>query len=156
MHDKRSESASPPSKGEASTGISKHLTVNVPGEVVFRSVSTADGFRSWWCRDISGSDAKGGELVLKFPRGHVATVSLAKSAKPSKVEWVVKDHNAMTEWIGTKIQFDIQPVGPDRAEVSFLHTLAPSCECYASCDGAWGFLMGSLKGQLESGRGTPA
>jgi hypothetical protein len=137
-------------------GIAKTVVVNAPIEAVYRSVATADGFRSWWCKNITGSDAKGGELVLKFPRGHVATVSLAISVKPSKVEWAVKDHNAMKEWVGTRILFNIRSKGSDRAEVNFHHTLAPSCECYGPCDGAWDFLMGSLKGQLESGKGTPA
>jgi uncharacterized protein YndB with AHSA1/START domain len=138
-------------------GIAKTVVVNAPAEAVFESVSTADGFRGWWCKNVSGSNAKGGELVLKFPRGHVARVSLANSVKPTKIEWAVKDHNAMKEWIGTRIVFEIQPKGGDRSEVSFLHAgLTPQCECYGPCDGAWGYLMGSLKDFVENGKGGPA
>jgi hypothetical protein len=95
-------------------------------------------------------------LVLKFPSGHVASLSLVKSAKPSAVEWVVHDHNAMKEWIGTKLLFEVQPAGSDRSEIMFLHTLAPGCECFDASVSAWSYLMKSLKAYLESGKGTPA
>jgi hypothetical protein len=72
------------------------------------------------------------------------------------VEWTVLDHNAMKEWIGTKLLFEIQPVGPDLSEIRFLHTLSPECECFDACVSAWAFLMKSLKAYLESGTGTPA
>jgi hypothetical protein len=102
-----------------------------------------------------GSDVKGDKLVLKFPSGHVATLSLTKSAKPS-VEWVVHDHNAMKEWIGTKLLFEVQPAGSDRSEIIFLHTLARGCECFDASVRAWNYLMKSLKAYLENGKGTPA
>jgi hypothetical protein len=123
--------------------------------MVFGSVSTADGFRGWWCKQITGSDAKGGKLVLKFPSGHVATLSLTKSAKPSVVEWTVQDHNAMKEWIGTKLLFEIQPAGSNRSDITFLHTLAVECDCFDASVNAWNYLMKSLKVFLESGTGTP-
>jgi uncharacterized protein YndB with AHSA1/START domain len=145
------------SKRAEPLGIEKSAEINAPPQAVFDAVSTPEGIRGWWCKNVTGSGAKGGELVLKFPGGHVATVSLAKSAKPSKVEWAVKDHNAMKEWIGTKILFEIQSKGRDRSEVNFLHDgLTPNCECYGPCDGAWGYLMGSLKDFAEKGQGGPA
>jgi uncharacterized protein YndB with AHSA1/START domain len=141
-----------------SEGIAKTVVVNAPVEEVYRSVSTAEGFRGWWCKEVTGSEGKGGELVLKFSRsGHVAKLSLAETAEPTRVEWTVEDHNAMKEWVGTRIQFEIQSKGASRSEVNFLHAgLTPKCECYGPCDGAWGYLMGSLKEQLEGGKGTPA
>jgi uncharacterized protein YndB with AHSA1/START domain len=140
---------------EPPTGIAKSVQAKARAGEVFRQVSTAEGIRNWWCKNVSGSDATGGELVLKFPGGHMATVSLAKTTKPSRVEWAVKDHNELKEWIGTRIGFEIRPRGGNRSEVLFFHNLAPGCGCYEACDGAWSFLMNSLKVQLESGKGTP-
>jgi uncharacterized protein YndB with AHSA1/START domain len=135
-------------------GITKIIVVDSPAEAVYRSVATADGFRGWWCKNVSGSDSNGGELVLKFPEGHVCKMSLAKTTKSSKVEWTVTDHNEMKEWIGTSIVFSISSAGPRKSKVGFLHAgLTPQCECYGPCDGAWSYLMGSLKDYVEKGKG---
>jgi uncharacterized protein YndB with AHSA1/START domain len=137
-------------------GIAKTVVVNAPTGAVYRTVSTADGFRAWWCKNIAGSDAKGAELVLKFPGGHVARVSMAKSIKPSRVEWTVIGHNAMTEWIGTSLVFSISPTESGKSKLEFVHAgLTPKCECYGPCDGAWSYLMGSLKDFVETGKGGP-
>jgi uncharacterized protein YndB with AHSA1/START domain len=140
----------------AHPGIAKTVVVDAPVEAVYRSVSTTDGFRGWWAKNIQGSDAKGGKLVLRFPGGHVATVSLAWAADPSGVEWAVTDHNEMKEWIGTSIIFAISATGTGKSRLDFLHAgLGPECECYEDCEGAWGYLMGSLKDFVEKGRGGP-
>jgi hypothetical protein len=120
-------------------------------------VSTADGLCGWWCKDITKEN--GSEiLLLRFPRsGHVARINFARGKTHSRAEWDVLDHNAMREWIGTKMIFDIERTGLDSSRLHFKHVgLNPGCECYGACDNAWGYLMGSMKSFLETGKGTPA
>jgi uncharacterized protein YndB with AHSA1/START domain len=138
---------------ESDPGIAKSIHAKASADEVFRQVSTAEGFRHWWCKNVSGSDAPGGELVLKFTN-EFWRVSLAKAQSPSRAEWAVLENSEKKELAGTTVIFDIEPKGAHLSEVRVLHAgLTPSCTCYGPCDGAWTYLMGSLKNYLETGKG---
>jgi uncharacterized protein YndB with AHSA1/START domain len=139
-------------------GISKAVDIHVTPDATYRAVSTADGLRGWWCNDIMKENGSERTLTLRFPRsGHVARIHFAQGTAPSRAEWDVLEHNAMREWIGTRLVFEIERTGPNNSRLRFQHVgLNPSCECYGACNDAWGYLMGSVKAFLESGKGTPA
>jgi uncharacterized protein YndB with AHSA1/START domain len=139
-------------------GISKTVEIRVPPDALYRAVSTVDGLRGWWCSSIAKENGSEGILTLRFAKsGHVASISFAKGKAASRAEWDVLGHNAMPEWIGTKLVFDIEQEGPGGSRLRFQHVgLNPECECYDACNDAWGYLMGSVKAFLESGKGTPA
>jgi uncharacterized protein YndB with AHSA1/START domain len=142
---------------EGQTGISKAVDVQAAPDVVYRAVSTADGLRGWWCKNVTLEDCPEGILSLRFPSGHVARIRFAKGKAGSRAEWDVLDHNAMPEWIGTRLVFAIEQNGARSSKLQFEHAgLNPRCECYGPCDNAWAYLMGSLKALLENGKGTPA
>jgi uncharacterized protein YndB with AHSA1/START domain len=135
-------------------GIEKSVEIDAPAKAVFDAVSTADGLRGWWCKDTTGSDAKGGELKLRFGGGHSTRISLAKATAPTRVGWNVLDHRPMREWDGTYFQFSIEKGDRERTTLRFLHAgLGPECECYAACGDAWDYLMGSIKNLVEKGEG---
>jgi uncharacterized protein YndB with AHSA1/START domain len=137
-------------------GISKAVDIHATPDVVYRAVSTENGLRGWWCKNVTLEDGPGGILTLRFPSGHVARIRLAKGKASSRVEWDVLGHNAMPEWIGTKLVFAIEQNGQKSSRLQFQHSgLDPGCECYGACNDAWGYLMGSLKALLENGKGTP-
>jgi uncharacterized protein YndB with AHSA1/START domain len=145
----------PTKKGQ--TGISKAVDIHVTPEVVYRAVSTADGLRGWWCKNVTLEGGPEGILSLGFPGGHVTRIRLAKGEAASRAEWDVLDHNAMPEWIDTRLVFAIEQNGPMSSRLQFHQAgLNQGCECYGACNDAWGYLMGSLKVFLENGKGTPA
>ncbi|HXW67391.1 MAG TPA: hypothetical protein VEL82_05910 [Thermoplasmata archaeon] len=134
-------------------GVTRTLEVDASANDVFETVSTAGGLRGWWCKNIDGSDKEGSKLVLKFPND-VWTLSLVKATRPARVEWKVVDQSEKKELIGTKILFQIGSKGASRSELRFLHAgLTPKCACFGPCDGAWTYLMGSMKNYLETGKG---
>jgi hypothetical protein len=67
------------------------------------------------------------------------------------VAWHVEDSYLgfvadKSEWTGTDITFDLEPV-PHGTEVTFTHVgLRPTEECYDQCSGAWRFAVdGNLR-----------
>ena len=61
-----------------------------------------------------------------------------------------------TEWINTKLIFEIAKEG-DKTEVKFTHQgLVPEYECYNVCHDAWsGYIRGSLQSLITTGIGKP-
>jgi hypothetical protein len=61
-----------------------------------------------------------------------------------------------TEWIGTKIEFEISESG-GKTQVHFTHRgLVPGYECYDVCFAAWtGYITGSLRNLIVTGKGEP-
>src|SRR5262249_8933168 len=91
-------------------------------------------------------------------RRHAAATQLIPN---HKVVWLVLDNHLnfvedQSEWVGTKISFEIAPRG-DQTEVRFAHLgLVPQYECFAVCSNAWGSLKhGSLRRLIATGTGNP-
>lgn len=61
-----------------------------------------------------------------------------------------------TEWVNTKLIFDISPES-SKTKVTFTHEgLIPDYECYQVCNDAWnGYIHNSLKNFIETGKGNP-
>ncbi|MCZ8214957.1 MAG: SRPBCC domain-containing protein, partial [Cyclobacteriaceae bacterium] len=61
-----------------------------------------------------------------------------------------------TEWVGTRLVFDITEAG-DQTKVRFTHEgLVPEYACYHVCNDAWsGYINNSLYNLLTTGKGTP-
>jgi hypothetical protein len=78
-----------------------------------------------------------------------------------RVVWLITDAYLSfvpnkTEWIGTKIIFEIIK-SENGTELIFTHQgLVPEFECYGSCSNAWSFLISdSLKNLIQFGKGKP-
>jgi hypothetical protein len=78
------------------------------------------------------------------------------------VVWLVTDcykhwlRNNKTEWIGTKISFDISEKD-DKTQILFTHFgLIPTLECFEGCANAWiQYIQQSLLKLITTGKGQP-
>ena len=86
----------------------------------------------------------------------------ARGDRPDeRIVWLVTENHFSfienkTEWIGTRVVFDIVSKN-GKTEVRFTHEgLVPRYECYDICSDAWGsYIRGSLKSLIETGKGSP-
>jgi uncharacterized protein YndB with AHSA1/START domain len=138
------------------TGISKAVDIHVSPDVLYRAVSTADGLRGWWAKNLTIEDGPEGILLMRWPSGHLARVRFQKGKAPSRAEWDVLEHRPFSEWNGTKLVFAIEKMDPRNSRLQFQHLgLTPECDCYDVCNGGWEYLMTSVKDYSERGRGAP-
>lgn len=142
----------------ATSDFSTIITVNKSAEEVFNAINNV---RGWWQGDIEGSAEKtGDEFSYRMKDFHFSRQRLVESVPNKKVVWLVTDSNLSSfpdksEWTGTKITFEIEPLG-NSTQLRFTHQgLVPAFECYGACSGAWGALIQkSLKSLVESGEGV--
>ena len=118
--------------------------------------------RRWWGEDVEGStDNAGDEFTYRVKGIHYSRIKVVESIPNKRVVWLVLDNHLnfvedQSEWVGTKITFDIAP-NSDGIEVRFAHLgLVPQYECFDVCSNAWGSLMhGSLRSLIATGTGNP-
>jgi uncharacterized protein YndB with AHSA1/START domain len=135
------------------------ITVNASPEAVFAAINNV---RGWWSEDVEGNTAMLGDVWFYHARDlHRCTLKVIEWIPGQRVAWRVLDNHFSftadkTEWIGTTIAFDIEPVGAG-ARLTFTHVgLVPDYECYDVCHDAWGtYVRGSLKNLITSGNGQP-
>jgi hypothetical protein len=118
--------------------------------------------RGWWGEDVEGSnDNVGDEFTYRVKDVHYSRIKVVELIPNQKVVWLVLDNHLnfvedQSEWVGTKITFEIAPRG-DQTEVRFAHLgLVSQYECFDVCSNAWGSLMhGSLRRLIATGTGNP-
>lgn len=118
--------------------------------------------RAWWSEDIVGTtDSVNGEWSYHYQDLHRCEMKVIELIPDRKVVWLVTDNyfnftTDKTEWIGTKVIFDISKEG-GQTQVRFTHEgLVPDYECYEICYNAWsGYLNNSLRPLIETGIGAP-
>ena len=118
--------------------------------------------RGWWGEDVEGSnDNVGDEFTYRVKDVHYSRIKVIELIPNQRVVWLVLDNHLnfvddQSEWVGTKITFEIAPRG-DQTEVRFAHLgLVPQYECFDVCSNAWGSLMhGSVRRLIATGTGKP-
>lgn len=116
----------------------------------------------WWTENFEGSATKLGDaFTVTFGETYIK-LKVAELVNNYKVVWEVTDCHKhflqnKKEWAGTCIVFDIANEGNQQTKLSFTHIgLSSPLECYEICCDAWsGYLQGSLKKLIETGKGTP-
>jgi len=129
-----------------------------PNEV-FNAVNNV---RGWWSENIEGDTEKlNDEFTYHASNLHRCTMKLIEVIPGKKVVWLVLDNyfsftEDKTEWIGTKVEFDISEK-EGKTKLHFTHRgLVPANECYDICFDAWsGYIKGSLKNLITTGKGRP-
>lgn len=119
-------------------------------------------FRAWWSEEIEGYTDKLGETFFyHYKEVHLCKIKLIEAIANQKLVYQVIDNEFnftqdKTEWIGTKLIFDITAEA-DQTTIIFTHEgLVPSYECYNVCNDAWtSYIHGSLKQFIETGIGKP-
>jgi hypothetical protein len=124
--------------------------------------SAIKNFRDWWSEDIEGETDKLGETFFyHYKDVHLCKIKLIEMVTDKKLVYQVIDNEFnftkdKTEWINTKLVFDITEEG-NHTKVTFTHEgLVPSYECYDVCNDAWtSYIQGSLKNLITTGIGKP-
>lgn len=119
-------------------------------------------FRGWWSEEIEGNTDKLGDVfVYHYKDVHICKMKLIEIIPDKKLVYEVLDNQFSftkdkTEWIGTKLIFDISEDG-GKTKVKFTHQgLVPEYECYKVCYDAWGnYITNSLYSLITTGKGKP-
>ena len=119
-------------------------------------------FRLWWSEEIEGpSDALNATFFYHYKDIHLCKMKLIETVKNQKLVYEVIENQFsfikdQTEWVGTKLVFEIKPIG-NQTQIVFTHQgLVPSYECYQVCFDAWtGYIQNSLHSLISKGKGQP-
>ena len=135
------------------------ILVNATAREAFNGINDIS---TWWTENWEGSSQNlHDEFTTHFGETHM-TMKVVEMIRDQKIVWLVTDsykhwvqHNR-TEWIGTKISFEIAE-RDNKTEICFSHIgLIPGLECYDGCSNAWaGYIQQSLFSLLNTGKGKP-
>jgi hypothetical protein len=134
------------------------FTVEGTPEQAFAAINDV---RGWWSGEIDGhTDQLGEEFTYRYQDIHYSKQRITEFVPGRRVAWLVLDAylnfvEDETEWIGTKITFDITRKG-DQTEIRFSHVGLADHECFNVCSKAWAYyISGSLRTLITSGTGQP-
>ena len=119
-------------------------------------------FRGWWSEEIDGNTDKLNErFFYHYKEIHLCKLQLIEAVPGKKLVYRVVENEFnfvkdKSEWVNTKLIFNIAREG-SQTQVQFIHEgLVPEYECYQVCNDAWtGYIGTSLKNFIETGKGNP-
>ncbi len=119
-------------------------------------------FRAWWSEEIEGNtDQLNETFFYHYKDIHLCKIKLIEAISDKKLVYQVLENEFsftkdQTEWVGTKLIFEIINEG-DKTNVQFTHEgLVPDYECYNVCFDAWtGYITKSLYNLINTGKGAP-
>jgi len=119
-------------------------------------------FRAWWSEEIAGpADQLNETFFYHYKDVHLCKIRLIELVANKKLVYQVLENEFnftkdKTEWVGTKLNFELIPEG-NKTKIVFTHEgLVPEYECYNVCHDAWsGYIQGSLKSLITTGTGKP-
>jgi hypothetical protein len=135
------------------------FTVEQNPTIAFNAIKN---FKAWWSEEIEGNtDQLNETFFYHYKEVHLSRIKLIELVTDKKLvyEVLANEFNFTkdkTEWVGTKLIFDLMPEG-NKTKVVFTHAgLVPSYECYNVCHDAWtGYIQGSLQSLITTGKGKP-
>lgn len=139
--------------------FAKSITVSKSASEAFSAIKN---FRGWWSEDIEGNTGKLDETFFYHYKDiHLCKLKLIEAVPGKRLVYLVVENEFnfikdKSEWVNTKLIFDIVSNGNDTV-VNFIHDgLVPEYECYQVCNDAWsGYITNSLKSYIEAGKGNP-
>lgn len=119
-------------------------------------------FRAWWSEEIDGNtDQLNEEFFYHYKDIHLCKIKLIEEVPDKRLVYQVLENefnfiDDKTEWVNTKLIFDISKEG-NQTKVTFTHEgLVPEYECYEVCNDAWtGYITNSLFKLITTGKGEP-
>lgn len=126
------------------------------------AINAIKNIRGWWSEGVEGStDKLNDEFIYHYKDVHYCKMQLIELVPDQRVVWLVLDNyfkftEDKSEWIGTKLVFDISRKD-DQTAVRFTHAgLVPQYECYEICREAWtNYIQNSLRNLITTGKGEP-
>jgi hypothetical protein len=143
----------------ATADFTTTIVVDQTPKQVFDAINNV---RGWWSEEIEGSTHKLNDVFnYHYEDVHSCTVKLIEVVPDKKLVWKILDNHFnftkdKTEWIDTKVSFEISRRG-DKTQLVFTHIgLVPEYECYEACNQGWThYIQNSLKSLIETGKGLP-
>ena len=135
------------------------ILVNQNPATAFHAIQN---LRAWWSEEIDGNtDKLNEEFFYHYKDIHLCKIKLIELVADKKLVYQVLENQFnfikdQTEWVGTKLIFEITREG-DKTKVQFTHEgLVPEYECYEVCNDAWsGYIKNSLYKLIAAGKGEP-
>lgn len=135
------------------------IVVDQSPEEVFNAIKNVQG---WWSEEIEGaSSQRNDEFAYHYRDIHTCRIKLVEVIPNQKVAWLVKENyfnfiKDKSEWVGTKIIFEISKMNT-QTQLTFTHLgLVPTYECYEICHEAWtNYITRSLHKLITAGKGEP-
>jgi uncharacterized protein YndB with AHSA1/START domain len=135
------------------------LLVDQTPKEAFKAITNP---RGWWSKEIEGkTDQLNETYFYHYKDVHLCKIKLIELAPDKKLVYQVIDNQFnftkdKTEWINTKLIFELMPEG-GKTKIVFTHEgLVPEYECYDVCHDAWtSYIQGSLKSLITTGKGKP-
>lgn len=135
------------------------ILVEQPPAIAFNAIKN---FKAWWSEEIAGNtDQLNETFFYHYKEVHLSQIKLIELITDKKLVYQVlaNEFNFIkdkTEWVGTKLIFELSPEY-SKTKIVFIHEgLVPSCECYNVCHDAWtGYIQGSLQSLITTGKGKP-
>jgi hypothetical protein len=146
-------------KSNSTKNYTSTITVDTDISNTFNSIKN---FRAWWSEEIEGkTDQLNETFFYHYKDVHLCKIKLNEMLPDKKLVYQVIDNEFnftkdKTEWINTKLIFDLSTEG-NKTKIVFTHEgLVPEYECYNVCNDAWtSYIQGSLKNFIETGKGKP-
>ena len=90
--------------------------IDAPRETVFDALTTRAGIDAWWGRALSGGSAPGDVVELDHGLGEPLRLEVLEALPAERVAWrcvseFTEPGNPATEWLSTRIVFELAPVG---------------------------------------------
>ena len=120
-------------------------------EHLLKAISSEEGFRSWW---TTGTHMSGdGVFEFRFsPDYH--KVFRASTVEARKRSYLCT--GGAPEWIGTRMEFEIEPGEEGCVKLHFRHTgWKEQSELFGICSYHWALYLWSLEKYLRTGKGEP-
>ena len=124
--------------------------------------SAINNVRGWWSEEIEGGTDKLNDVfIYHYKDVHKCKMKIMEFIPGKRVVWEVMENyfsftKDKSEWIGTKVIFDITEVA-GKTQIHFTHQgLVPEYECYSICFDSWNnYMKISLRNLIATGKGQP-
>ncbi|MEO8405103.1 MAG: SRPBCC domain-containing protein [Chitinophagaceae bacterium] len=135
------------------------ILVDQTPKEVFDAITNVKG---WWSEEVKGDSSKlNDEFTYDYQDVHKCKMKLTEVFPDKKIVWLVLDNvfsftKDKSEWVGTKIIFDISKEN-NKTKLLFTHEgLVPEYECYSACVNGWTqYIQHSLFSLITTGKGQP-
>lgn len=135
--------------------IFHEITVQGTRDQVYFNLTEQEGLAEWWTTHTSAAPVVGSDASFAFNRGEVTfTMRIEDLRPPTSVRWHCI--GGPPEWLGTNIEWDLEPEGEDATTIKFRHL------GFRSTDGGlgmysyqWAGYLWSLKELIENAEGHP-
>jgi uncharacterized protein YndB with AHSA1/START domain len=141
--------------------ISFKTIIEADPAIIFRSVSTREGYQGWWSRTCDVDCALNRESSIRFEKPDLTEEMRFRTIEVKeneKLVWLCTANNVFPSWVNTELIFEIGRNG-DGCQLVFTQNSPDKGwkrdpDYQPSLQG-WKFFMDSLKSYCETGEGDP-